>query len=289
LAFRVPGVVATHRADVTWLERELHGGCPTLEFLVRRPYAFDVDDAVWLEKPFGRAAARSIARRAAVVIAGNEYLAAWFSAHCRDVRIVPTAIDVGRFFPATPNPDQRRRFVVGWTGSSSNYPYLYEIEDPLAAFLVRRDSELRIVADVPPQFRKIGAEHISFIPWSLDVEASALRSMDVGIMPLPDDEWTRGKCSFKMLQYMATGLPVVVSPVGMNAELLGLGAIGFAARNPQEWAAALDRLWGDWQVRKELGGEGRRVAEARFSVEVVSMQLASIFRELAASKGGGRE
>ena len=227
LATRLPGVAASWRHQVTWLQRELLPGLPTLEGWLRRPLVFDVDDAVWLIPPLGRLTVRRIARRAAVVVAGSAYLADHFSSDCHDVRVIPTAIDTERFQPAAA---AEQPFTVGWTGLATNLHYLRQIAAPLHRFLVdHRDARLLIMADAAPDFELAPAGRMEFRRWSEADEVSAVQEMDVGLMPLPDSPWTRGKCAFKMLQYMACAVPVVVSPVGMNADVLALGELGFGA------------------------------------------------------------
>jgi glycosyltransferase involved in cell wall biosynthesis len=281
---RLPGVAASRCADVTWLQRSLLPGRFTLERFLRDPVVYDLDDADWLTRE-GRSAGHiaAIARRAAVVVAGNRYLAQWLGDHARDVRIVPTAIDTDRFRPSD-SPDVRRsdRFVIGWTGSASTLRYLEAIEPMLSRFLSDvRTAELLVIAERPPRFRQLPAERVQFLRWSRETEAEGLRRMDVGIMPLPDDEWTRGKCSFKMLQYMASALPVVASPVGLNAEILAMADLGLPATADAEWYHALSVYVRDPDLAQRHGRAGRAVAEARFSRNVVAVTLAEIFRQLA--------
>jgi len=282
LAARMPGVMGSWRSRVTWLERELISGAPTLEFFLRRPLVFDVDDAIWLSPPFGRLAAKSMARRADVVLAGNRYVADWFGRYAREVRIVPTAVDTDRFRPSRSEPrDAGSIFTIGWTGISWNLPYLAAIEEPLAQFL--RDcsgTRLLVIADRPPVLKRIPADRLEFQLWNPAVEAEAILRMDLGLMPLPDNAWTRGKASFKMLQYMACGLPVIVSPVGMNLEVLALGRVGLAATSPGDWYQALVCLYQDRDLGWRLGRTGRALVESQFSRAVVSKKLADIFHEL---------
>lgn len=283
LAARIPGVVASWHSDVTWLGRELLPGCRTLEPALKRPYVLDVDDAIWLSRPWAAAAIGRVARDAALVLAGNAYLAEWLGAHCRDVRVVPTAIDCERFRPRdTPPASGENDFVIGWTGSSSNLKYLHALEMPLRRFLGRHaNAVLCVVADRAPQFSDLPAGRVRFVRWSPDVEANAVRAFDAGLMPLPDEPAARGKCSFKMLQYMACGVPVVVSPVGMNAEVLARGDCGFAARTPADWEDALEALHADPDTRARLGAAGRVIAERHYSRAVVGATLAQVFGEFA--------
>lgn len=279
-ATRLRGLLGARRADVAWLNRELLPGRYTLERYLSRPYALDIDDAVWRARPDGLATMARLAREAAVVIAGNRYLADWFSQHARRVAIVPTAIDTQRFSPGV-GARANRPWTVGWTGSSGNYPYLYAIEEPLSRFLKETGSRLMVVADRAPTFSAIDPAHVDFVPWDERIEATALRDMDCGLMPLPDNEWTRGKCSFKMLQYMAVGIPVVVSPVGMNADVLAAADVGFAANGPQDWLDALMTLHRNPERHARMGEAGRATVLERYSVDVVSPMLAKLLRQAA--------
>jgi glycosyltransferase involved in cell wall biosynthesis len=281
LVTRLPGIVGSWHSQITWLERQLLAGCSTLEWSLKRPLVFDVDDAIWLTPPFRHSASKSIAQRSDVVIAGNSFLADWFSKYARDVRILPTAVDTGRMKPRTRITDDSP-FVVGWTGLGSNLPYLYAIEKPLRHFMnAFSDVEMYVITDEYPRFKSLPPERVRFIRWSHEVEVTAVQQVDVGLMPLPDNEWTRGKCSFKMLQYMACGIPSIVSPVGMNAEVLALGNVGLPAVKNEDWYAALEYFYLHRSHARECGEQGRKVVESHFSQKVISEQLAQIFREVA--------
>jgi glycosyltransferase involved in cell wall biosynthesis len=274
---RIPDLLRSRAYAVTLLQRELVSTLATLEGWTGRPRVFDVDDAVWLHAR--RDAIRRIARRCDAVICGNAFLADYFRAFHPDVRILPTAVDTDRFAPAG-RPDGPP--VIGWTGTSSNFRYLEDIESSLGDVLrARPTARLRIVADAPPPFRRLPADRVDFVPWSPAVEASAVQGMTVGIMPLRDTSWERGKCSHKMLLYMAAGVPVVVSPVGMNRDVLGLGPVGLAATTPGEWREALVGLLDDPAAASRMGAAGREVVLRRFSLAVLAPILAAILQEVA--------
>jgi glycosyltransferase involved in cell wall biosynthesis len=195
---------------------------------------------------------------------------------------VPTAIDCRRI---QPRAGGGTGFVMGWTGTSSNFPYLAAIEPALEVVLREvPGAALLVIADRPPSLPRLAGRDVRFVPWSMHREVEALAAMDVGLMPLADDPWTRGKCSFKMLQYMAAGVASVVSPVGMNREVLALGESGLAATGIDEWTEALRVLAADPERRARLGATGRAVALAHFDVPVVARQLAAVFRSLAAAR-----
>ena len=272
----IPGVIDCRKSDVVWLCRALVEGYETFERLLKRPRVMDVDDAIWLARPFGRYAVPHIARGMDAIIAGNDYIADWFSRYCRQVHIVPTAIDLTRY-KLSPAKSQSDEFIIGWTGSSSNFKYLKLIEKSLSRFLsIYTDAKLKIIADRQWNSDLIPPERIIFVQWNRDNEVSGLYNMSVGIMPLSDDQWTRGKCAFKMLQYMAVGLPVVVSPVGMNKDVLSKGDIGFAANSDDEWYDTIEALYKNVTLRTKLGIAGRKVVEQHFSAETAAQKLFSI-------------
>lgn len=276
-ASRVPALLASRRADAVWLERVLAPGFDWMIRGLKQPVVLDVDDAVWLEGVAGRSTPQR-ARRAAAVIAGNRYLADWFGSYCSRVHVIPTAIDCQRL---QPTPRRGAGFVLGWTGTSPNFPYLSAIE-PALEVLLREipGAALLVVADREPTLPRLAGRDVRFVPWSPTSEVEALAAMDVGLMPLADDAWTRGKCSFKMLQYMAAGIPGVVSPVGMNREVLALGDSGLAASSTDDWIEALRALAADPERRARLGATGRAVALAHFDVPVVARQIAAVFQSL---------
>jgi glycosyltransferase involved in cell wall biosynthesis len=283
LAVRIGGLIRARRADVVWLERELVGGRATLErFLPARATVLDVDDALWLTGSPGFS--ERIAARSAGVIAGNSFLAQHYGPVARRLWIVPTSIDTERWSPAAGADSASGRFTVGWTGTGGNLAYLEAIEQPLARFLsTHSDSRLLVVSDRPPKLPSLRPEAWSFEPWSPEAEVDQVRRMDVGLMPLPDDDWARGKCSAKMLLSMAVARPVVVSPVGTNAEILREAPVGLAAESGNDWPAALDRLHRDVALRTACGSAGRTLAVRRYSVAATAPKLAAIFREIAAA------
>jgi glycosyltransferase involved in cell wall biosynthesis len=281
LVTRLPGIAWSYRADVTLLQREMLAAFATLEPLTKRPRVLDVDDAIFLYRG-GRFAER-LARACDAVICGNEYLADRFRAWNEHVEILATPVDTRRYAPAAARPASDRP-VIGWIGSSSNFPYLYQIEAALDRVLRERPAAtLSIVADRPPRFRSLAADRVEYRPWRLDDEIGALQATTIGIMPLADSSWERGKCSFKMLLYMACEVPVVVSPVGMNADVLARGRVGLGAASEDDWVQALLWLLDDAGERQRMGEQGRRIVQDRYSVDTIAPRLA---RHLCAIASG---
>ena len=279
---RISGLFRSRDADVIWISRGFVEGYETFERLLKRPRVLDVDDAVWLRGPFGWFTMPDIARSMDAVIAGNSYLAEYFGRYCKNVHIIPTAIDLDRYtLRPEPENEEGGKFVIGWTGSSSNFKYLDSIEPALSRFIEEHDgAELILIADRAWEFKLLPPEKVKFVRWSVEEEVRVLHSMSVGIMPLANDKWARGKCAFKMLQYMGVGLPVIVSPVGMNRDVLEKGDVGLAASSPDEWYEALVSLYEDRSLGVKSGLAGRKVVEQFYNADIVARDLADIFKSL---------
>jgi len=282
IAARLPALYKTRHVDLTWISRMLVQGHLTFERFLHRPRIMDVDDAIWLNWPFAKWAVPHAARHMDAVIAGNNYLANYFQQYCPTVYVLPTCVDIARYHPR-PTPDNEpEKFTIGWTGLASNYRFLQPLQPVLARFLTdHRRAHIALLSDKPYQ-HNLPPNRVTFTTWSPQNEAAALHQYSVGIMPLHDDPWSRGKCSFKMLQYMAVGLPVVVSPVGMNKEVLQKAHVGFGPSTPDDWYDALDTLYRDWNLQRQLGKKGRQIVEAFYSTDIATQELARIIKKTAA-------
>jgi len=277
LAERAADATRSWKYDLTLLQREMVANLLTVERFTRRPRLLDVDDAIWV--PAGRRFAERLAGLVDRIVCGNDYLADRFSQWHERVAIIPTAVDTARF---KPDPARRQPNIIGWSGSSSGLPYLYDIEDAIHDVLRRNpDVRLRVVSDRAPRFQRIAHERVEFIPWSRAVEVPAIQEMTIGLMPLRDTEWERGKCSYKMLLYAACGVPSIVSPVGMNAELLRLSPLGVSAASDAEWAENVHHLLRSEGEATRLGNAGRRLVCEKFNVEHWGHQLARELRQAA--------
>jgi len=274
---RIPGIRDSRTTAVAWLERELVPERFTLERYAGTRRLLDIDDAIWLNKS---KFSERIAASCHGVIAGNDFIATHYKDHGARVWTIPTSIDSEKWRPARSKRDSK--WTVGWTGSSSNLKYLYLIEKSLAAFLRGRpDVRLLIVCDKRPVFKSITAEHWVFARWSPENEVRLLQMMDVGLMPLADTEWSRGKCALKMIMYMAVGIPSIVSPVGVGKQLVEQNEVGIAAETESEWYDVLNHLHLEQDVASRLGAQGRKLVEDQFSVKENVLKLAAIFRTIA--------
>jgi glycosyltransferase involved in cell wall biosynthesis len=279
-----------HRAghDVAYVYREAALLGPTWfeSRLVRRlPMVFDFDDAIYLPahaeanpaarflKRPGKAA--ELCRLARHVVVGNETLAGFARQHASAVTVIPSTIDTDAYVvrERAPNP----RPMVGWTGSVTTVTYLRRLAGALRRLRERLDYELRVIGGEV----EVSGVDVRCRPWQAETEVEDLRALDVGLMPLPDDEWTRGKCGMKALQYMALAIPPVVSPVGANLTIVEDGMSGFHARTEEEWVDRLERLLRDPALRARMGAAGRRAVEARYSARVQAPRMARVLRAAA--------
>ena len=265
---------ACRRADVVILQRKL---LPVWQLTLLRRSArrliYDVDDAVFQRDSYSRKGAESTVRMARfwatayaadAVIAGNGHLKRRIAELVgpEKVRMAPTCIEPSRYRPAE---HQRRgpKARLVWIGQSSTLSSLHLAGSHLSAAAQRvAGLQLRVVCDrsidLPPL-------HVVSRAWSTAGEAAELADADIGVNWLPDDAWSRGKCTLRVLQYMAAGLPVVANPVGMNRRLVRHGRTGLLAATPGEWAEAIARLANDPELRRRLGAAGRRLIERRYS------------------------
>lgn len=210
------------------------------------------------------------------VIAGSEYLAGYASRFNERVFVIPSPVDTGIYYPRAGGRDRTRRTVVGWIGSPESARDFMALGDPdMFLEALRGEAVLKVVGARPPWPESTG---VICEQWSLEGEMEQLRSFDVGIMPLNDTERTRGRCSYKAIQYMGMGIPVVASPVGAAPEVVVDGSTGIMAETSGEWAAAMRLLLRDDRKREEMGAAGYRKAREKYSYEVNAPALAEVFR-----------
>jgi glycosyltransferase involved in cell wall biosynthesis len=278
-----------------WIEAELFPYLPYwLESMLRRsgaPFVAEYDDALFhsydlsshalVRRVLGKKIDR-VMQHATCVIAGNGYLAARaIQASAPRVELIPTVVDHRRY--AKVAHGERAQTVIGWVGSPATQKYLLDIRDALAKVCAKHDARLLLVganAHIVEQLAGIPVERVA---WSEDTEAATIARMDIGIMPLVDGPWERGKCGYKLIQYMACGLPVVASPVGVNEDIVRQGESGYLAADDAAWEDALQRLVKDAPLRQRMGSAGRERVEREYSVEAQAPRLAAIFHSLLQS------
>jgi glycosyltransferase involved in cell wall biosynthesis len=250
------------------------------------PLLYDFDDAIWIPavgsangvfsrlRFVGKTA--TICRLSSAVVVGNEYLASYARQYSNSVFVVPTSIDLSNY-PVQPGLPADAPFTVVWSGSLSTLIHLERARAALEALGKRRRVVLRVIGNEAPARPFAGIETV-FIPWGTAGEAERLGEAHVGIMPLPDDPFARGKCGLKGLQYMAVGLPVVLSPVGVNADLIQDKRNGLLASTVEEWVDALEQLADSPELRQRLGAAGRRTVEEGYSAESSAARFAEAVR-----------
>jgi hypothetical protein len=278
--------------DVLWVEKEILPWMPwTVEqvFLPRHvPVVVDYDDAIFhaYDLHASRIVRRLLGRKidkvmaaANLVMAGNAYLAERAkAAGAVRVEIVPTVVDTD-YYNSKADRATGSEQVIGWIGTPSTWTeYLAPIMLPLTTVAAAEGA--RIMAVGPG---RAAASHalLDVLPWSEETEVSRIQEMDIGVMPLTDTPWARGKCGYKLIQYMACGVPVVASPVGVNAEIVEHGVNGFLATTPAEWSDALVTLLRDPELRRRMGAEGRRKVEAHYSLKVWAPRVAKMLADVA--------
>ena len=278
---RVPGVARSYAYDLTLLQREMVSTLLTLERFTRRPRVLDVDDAVWLNRGAEKNFA-ALARMCDGLICGNKFIAENAAQWNSTVTILPTAVDTERYRPAERARLSDAKQIIGWSGLGSGLKYLHGIEPALLKVLQhRKDAVLRVVSDVRPELRLLAGCNVEFVRWSPENEVQTIQEMSVGLMPVDDSLWSRGKCSYKMLLYMSCGVPVVVSPVGMNNEVLALGKVGFGPRSDQDWADTINWLLDNPGDAAQMGVAGENVVEEHFSLRSLTPRLAAYLRKFA--------
>lgn len=261
------------------------------------PFILDFDDAIWMPNPTSPtdrggnarfswlrfpAKTAEIARRAAAVTVGNRYLAEWVRTHNPEVHVVPTTIDLERY-AVQPRLEGEDPFVIVWMGSFSTLRYLELVRAPIERLARERPVEVRIVCDRPFEPGYAGAT-MTFVKWTAANEARDIGAAHVGIMPLDDTPYSRGKCACKALQYMAAGRPCVVAPVGVNADIVKHEQNGLLATSDDDWYQALRRLADSRELRDRLATAGRQTVEEGFSAQASAAKFARAVERAIASR-----
>jgi len=294
LGRRASDVLRLRRYDIVVVQREaIQFGTALFERAVARSrprLVFDFDDAIWLPNASlansrlawlknAEKTPRIIAA-ADMVFAGNEYLADYARQFNPAVRLVPTTIDTARYVPRA-RPRRDGVLTIGWSGSITTIPHFELLVPVLKKLRDRLGARVRFEVIGDPNYREpelgiVGRE------WSAATEVEDLERFDIGVMPLPDDEWSRGKCGLKGLQYMALAIPTIMSPVGVNPTIIADGENGLLASSEDEWLDKLTLLVESEDLRERLGRAGRETVEAAYSVESQKRSYLDYMRQLVA-------
>lgn len=291
---RLLALLGSGNFDLLWIEKECLPWLPTwIERALlpaRTPYVLDYDDAVfhyydehrsrWVRRLLG-GKHPALMRNAALVVAGNAYLSKFAnSTGAPRVEIIPTTVDLTRYPAQIDKALVANTPCVGWIGQSATANFL----QPLAPLFERLSvSGLARFAAIGINAQELSLPMAS-IPWTEASEVASIQTFDIGIMPLLDGPFERGKCGYKLIQYMACGLPVIASPVGVNAQIVDHGVNGFLASSLQEWEDALTTLLTDSGVRERMGRAGRHKVEQEYCLQVTGPRLANLLQSAAGQK-----
>lgn len=271
-----------------FMHREMaHLGPPIFEWILvkifRKKYTYDFDDAIWIPN-YSQANARfqklkyyqkipHLIRWADQVNAGNEFLAAYARQFSSHVQVIPTTIDLENLHNTRINPDAMP-LTIGWTGTHSTMHYL----EPLIPVLQKLEQEFtfhfRIISNQKPQFE---LNSLEYIEWKEESEMEDLAGIQIGVMPLVLDAWSEGKCGFKALQYMSLGMSSVVSPIGVNTQIIQHLQNGLIANNDEEWETSLRSLLTDKSLRKKMGDQAHKSIQDYWSVEAWKEKYIHLF------------
>ena len=262
--------------DLIWQNRLIQLHHSYWENKLKKPVVFDFDDAIWLNE--GEKQVVKKIQQSTMIFAGNEYLAGYAMKLNKNTHIIPTTVDTEKLFPLK---KETSHFTIGWIGTKSNFQYLEIIRSVVLDFLSKNpDSCLIIVSSEKPLQFNFDDKQVIFKRWNEETENEVINEFSVGLMPLADNDWTKGKCSYKMLQYMACGKPVIVSPVGMNNQLLAAGNIGFAATKEEHWLKALTEIKNNADAAREKGENGRRIVEDKYSCTIMTPRILDHFKTI---------
>jgi glycosyltransferase involved in cell wall biosynthesis len=271
-------IVIAPKYDYVFIHREASPiGPPIFEFIIskilRKKIIYDFDDAIWIPnttkenrivnwlKAFWKV--KHICKWAYKVVGGNPFLCSFAGQNNKNVILIPTCVDTVSQHNQL-KEQHTEKVVIGWTGSHSTMKFLDSIQDVLSQIANDFEVETLIISNKEPQFT---LKNLSFISWKEATEVEDLMKMNIGIMPLEEDPWCEGKCGFKLIQYMALGVPAVASPVGVNKQIIDQGKNGFLCSTKQEWYNAIALLIQDAEKRRALGISGQEKIRTQFSIQ----------------------
>jgi len=287
LTKRIVLMFSISKFDIIFIHREVaHIGPPVFEwiikFILRKKIIYDFDDAIWhlnysdknkiarfFKSPWK---VKYICKWANVVITGNEFLSIYAKKYNNNVVVVPTTIDTDYHKTKKKNIDNK--LTIGWTGTLTTLRHLKLIIPIIRELESKFNFEFLIISNENP---KLDLKSFKYIKWNKNTEIIDLQRISIGVMPLYNEEWERGKCGFKGLQYMALKIPTIMSPVGVNTEIISNGKNGFLAKSEQEWFEKLELLIKNKELREKFGNEGRKTLLERYSLEANKQIYSDIF------------
>lgn len=285
---RVLILLNAKKYDLIWIEKEIFPYFPAMfEYALNKfniPYIVDYDDAVfhnydlsknkYIKKLLGNKI-DNVMKYSSIVIAGNQYISERAKlSGAKEVVIIPTVVDIERYSEKVNY--QSDIIIVGWIGSPYTQKYLVDIIKILEKMSKSNPIRLVLVGANHSIQESVSELDIEVLPWSENMEAEYIKSFDIGIMPLVDGPWEKGKCGYKLIQYMASGVPVIASPVGVNVEIVMNNQCGYLAGIPSEWEVSFQMLISDYKKRQHYGKNGRKAVEQIYSLQVQRTKLLNI-------------
>ncbi|MCD6579363.1 glycosyltransferase family 4 protein [bacterium] len=279
--------------DLIIIEAELFPYIPNIfEWLLKVfkiSYILDYDDAIFhhydegfLKKILLGRKIGNIAKNAKAIITGSPYLTNYMNRYNKKIYEIPTVIDLNKY--PVEKAAMPKIFTIGWIGSPYTEDYLLEIYAPLKEFYKGHNYKLVLIGASQKMVEKLKDLPIEIVEWNEGDEVGHLQKFNVGIMPLPDTKWTRGKCGFKLIQYMGCFLPVIADPVGINKKLVKEGITGFLPREKKDWISVLEKIYKNEKLQIALGNEGRQIIEKKYSIEVVHKNYLNILSNIVNKK-----
>jgi len=285
------------RYDLVFIQKGLlctnFRGFDALATRAHERLVFDLDDAIYgkslaefsfplLRALQDREQAGKISRHSKVVVAGNAYLRDMALRYNPNVRVIPTPVDTDRFRPsANGRRSEKKEIVIGWIGIWGTVQWVRPLEPVFRELSGRYPVRVKFVTRRGEGSFDWPGTRFDLAPWSYETEVHQMEEFDIGVMPLPETEWSKGKCSLKLLQYMAMGIPSVAQRIGMNSEVIEDGVDGFLASSEEEWTQKLSRLIEDASLRKKMGERARAKVMDRYSLEKTTPMLADVLQEAA--------
>lgn len=287
---RILILLKVSKFDFIFIHRETAPlGPPVFEWIIakilRKKIIYDFDDAIWIPNTSVEnkiAASFKWHQKVSIICkwsykisCGNEYLGKYATKFNGRVVYNPTTIDTENLHNPNLLSDLKKDdIIIGWTGSHSTLPYLDHLIPVLSKLEKSHNFRLLVIANKNPEY---SLKSFEFKQWNVNSEINDLSRFDIGLMPLAADQWSEGKCGFKALQYMALGIPAVVSPVGVNKTIVNHGINGFHCKNESDWEKNITKLIYDTQLRKELGERGRKKVQTQFSVDANAATFLGLF------------
>lgn len=286
---RILDLLRAGKYDFLWVQYELFpylpGAIDTVLRFAHKPIILDFDDAIFHQydqHPNRRIRSLlsdklvPLLRCSDLAFCGNHYLEAYIKQYCKHTEIIPTTLDIKTYVPKKKPAGQKP--VLGWIGSPSTWKsHCLPIAKNLIPFVTEKKLSMLVIGAGHARDEQLPFE---FREWSEQREVEDIQQMDIGIMPLPDEPWARGKCGYKLIQYMACGIPVIASPVGVNHEIVEHGVNGFLASTQEEWRAAVQQLLDNPALRQQMGQAGRRKIEKELSIQYYGPYMAQQIQAL---------